>query len=474
MIERHISELVRKAFLHDPTDDQSAVINALSVFITRPEEYELMIIKGFSGTGKTSLIAALVRTLPLFKIPVVLLAPTGRAAKVLSQYAGMPSYTIHKKIYRQKSSTDGFGDFVPDRNLASNTLFIVDEASMIGTESMESGFFGSGNLLQDLVRYVYNGRNCHLIVIGDTAQLPPVGTELSPALDAKAYLQFDLEAREISLRQVVRQEKYSGILENATRIRQMLDSSSEGFPALSTREVKDVTRVTGQDIIETISMAYDRDGIEDTIVICRSNKQANRYNAGIRNQILGREEELSGGDILMVVKNNYFWLREGKENDFIANGDILKIKRIRRFEDRYGLHFADITAVFPDYDGLEMDVKVMLDTLTLDAPSLPQGKNKEFYQAVSEDYTHLTSRKKQLEAIRSDPFFNALQVKFAYAVTCHKAQGGQWNTVFIDQGWIEEKSEPDRDYLRWLYTAFTRAINKVYLVNFMDRFFPGE
>jgi exodeoxyribonuclease-5 len=345
---------------------------------------------------------------------------------------------------------------------------------MIGTESMESGFFGSGNLLQDLVRYVYNGRNCHLIMIGDTAQLPPVGTELSPALEPKSYLQFDLEAKEVSLLQVVRQEEHSGILENATRIRQMLDASTEGFPALQSNGLKDVVRVNGHDIIETISMAYDRDGLEETIVICRSNKQANRYNAGIRNQILGREEELSAGDILMVVKNNYFWLKEGKENDFIANGDTLRVKRIRRFEERYGLHFADITAVFPDYDGLEMDVKVMLDTLTLDAPSLSQAKNKEFFQEVSGDYAHLVSKKKQLEAIRSDPFFNALQVKFAYAVTCHKAQGGQWNTVFIDQGWIEDKAEPDRDYLRWLYTAFTRAINKVYLVNFMDSFFPDE
>jgi exodeoxyribonuclease V len=471
MIHLHISELIQKSFQHEPTGDQLKLIEVLSLFVTRAGEPKVLMVKGYAGTGKTSLLASLVQILPRFNIPFILLAPTGRAAKVLSQYSGMPAFTIHKKIYRQKFSRDGFGEFSLDRNLASNTLFIVDEASMIGNESSETSYFGTGNLLKDLVQYVYNGKNCQLIVIGDTAQLPPVGTDLSPALDPNTYRWFDLDVQEVFLREVVRQSSRSGILSNATTLRNTLENKKQGYPAIELTGFTDVKRISGAEIIEEISTAYAKSDVQDTIVICRSNKQANKYNEGIRRQILGREEEISVGDLLMVVRNNYFWLKEGEVADFIANGDILRVKRIRRYDERYGLRFADITAVFPDYKDVELDVKVLLDTLSLDGASLSMELNKEFYQSVLSDYQDLQTKKKQLDAIRMDPFFNALQVKFAYAVTCHKAQGGQWQNVFVDQGWIDEKKTPELEYLRWLYTAFTRARERIYLVNFKDHFF---
>lgn len=476
MIHHHITDLVRRLFTLEPTSDQKKLMDILGRFIASPKEFEILLVKGFAGTGKTSLVATLVKVLPVFKIPVVLLAPTGRAAKVLAQFSGQPALTIHKHIYRQKASSDGFGDFVLDRNLSSNAIFIVDEASMIGADATENSLFGSGNLLEDLLRYVYNGRNCHLILIGDTAQLPPVGLSLSPALDPDTYKKYDFEVTASFLREVVRQQESSDILTNATSMRERIETGLNGYPQIRFSTKKEISRINGSEVVEEITRAYATTGPSETLVICRSNKQANRYNKGIRQQILGREEALSAGDMLMVVKNNYFWLGkgEGEKNDFIANGDVIRVKRVKRFEERYQFRFADITAVLPDYQDKELDVKVMLDILDLDAASLSSGQSRQLYQSVLEDYPEATSRKKQLEAIRADPFFNALQVKFSYAVTCHKAQGGQWQSVFIDQGWIDEKQTPDTEYLRWLYTAFTRATSKLYLVNFREEFFDQD
>jgi len=467
MVHTHIANLITRDFPYDPTPCQLEFIKETAAFVAGSTDDAVLLVKGYAGTGKTTLISTLVKVLPQFKIKTVLLAPTGRAAKVLMQYSGHPAYTIHKKIYRQRSSS-GFGDFVLDRNLASNTLFIVDEASMIGSESQDASLFGSGNLLGDLIHYVYNGRHCRLMLIGDTAQLPPVGISLSPALDPVILSKYNLNVREVILTDVIRQSAGSGILQNATGIRALLDQDNIQMPTLYSEGFSDVIRISGPVVMEEISSAYQKYGLGETIVICRSNKQSNRYNNGIRRYILSRDEEISSGDYLMVVKNNYYWMTNSEIADFIANGDIIRIKRIRHYQERYGYRFADITAAFPDYNDVELDIKIMLDTLNMETASLPMEKNKDIFHLILEDYSDIQPKKKQLEKIKEDPFFNALQVKFAYAVTCHKAQGGQWPAIFIDQGFA---GDPDREYLRWLYTAITRAKEKVYLINFDDKFF---
>jgi exodeoxyribonuclease-5 len=453
-----------------PTDDQSAALKKIAGYICENNNDIIFLMTGYAGTGKTSVISSIVKTLELLRMKSVLLAPTGRAAKVLSSYSGRQAYTIHKKIYRQKSSKDGLGSFSLDRNLHKDTFFIVDEASMVSNLSAESSLFGSGRVLDDLIEYVYSGNDCKLIIVGDTAQLPPVGSVVSPALDEAALNEYGFGLISCELRQVVRQSETSGVLMNATRIRLQVAEKNMAHPSIDCINFKDTIRISGEELIDEISTAYGTCGVDGTIIVVNSNKQANRYNQGIRNRIFYREEEISTGDMVMVVKNNYFIIEEDENGaGFIANGDIAEVKRISSYEERYGFHFADMVLYFADYK-LEIESKVMMDVLHLDSPALPPEKNKELFHNVLADYVHIKTRRKQYDAVKKDPYFNALQIKFAYAVTCHKAQGGQWERVFIDQGMFN-RNEISIDYLRWFYTALTRSTDKVYLVNFAEDFF---
>lgn len=452
-----------------PTDDQSAALKKISGYICENTNDNIFLLTGYAGTGKTSIISSVVSTLDQLRIKSVLLAPTGRAAKVLSSFAGKQAFTIHKKIYRQKSSKDGMGSFVLDRNLHRNTFFIVDEASMISNFSNDTSLFGSGKLLDDLVEYVYSGTDCKLVIVGDTAQLPPVGFTVSPALDEKALGVYGFGVASCEIKQVVRQSESSGVLMNATRVRHQIAENQLVRPSLDTVNFNDLIRVSGEDLIDEISVSYGTCGLDGTIILVNSNKQANRYNQGIRNKIFFREEEISPGDMVMVVKNNYFITSEENGAGFIANGDIAEVKKIRKYEEIYGFRFADMTLRFIDYD-IETDSKVMMDVLHLDTPALQPEKNRELFHNVLSDYLYLKTRRKQYEAVRNNPYFNALQIKFAYAVTCHKAQGGQWERVFIDQGMFN-RQEITIDYLRWFYTALTRSTERVYLVNFPDDWF---
>ena len=455
-----------------PTDDQSEALKKIAGYICDNDNDVIFLMTGYAGTGKTSIISSVVKTLDLLRMRTVLLAPTGRAAKVLSSYAGRQAFTIHKKIYRQKSSKDGIGSFSLDRNLHKDTFFIVDEASMVSNSSGDVSLFGSGRLLDDLIEYVYSGTDCKLIIVGDTAQLPPVGSVVSPALDPEVLGEYGFGLITCELKQVVRQSETSGVLMNATRVRLQVAENNQVHPTIDCLNYKDIIRITGEELIDEISSAYGACGMEGTIIVVNSNKQANRYNQGIRNRIFSREEEISPGDMVMVVKNNYFIIEEEEDGTgFIANGDIAEVKKIRKYEERYGFHFADMVLWFPDYN-LELESKVMIDVLHLDTPALPPEKNRELFQNVIADYISIKTRRKQYEAVRKDPFFNALQIKFAYAVTCHKAQGGQWERVFIDQGMFN-RNEISIDYLRWFYTALTRSTDRVYLVNFSKEWF-GE
>jgi exodeoxyribonuclease-5 len=453
-----------------PTDDQSDALKKIAGYICDNNSDVIFLMTGYAGTGKTSIISSVVKTLDLLRMRAVLLAPTGRAAKVLASYSGRQAFTVHKKIYRQKSSKDGLGSFSLDRNLHKDTFFIVDEASMVSNCSVDSSLFGSGKLLDDLIEYVYSGTDCKLILVGDTAQLLPVGSTLSPALDPASLGGYGFGLISCELRQVVRQSETSGVLMNATRVRLQVAETNLVHPSIDCINYKDTIRITGEELIDEISSAYGTCGMEGTIIVVNSNKQANRYNQGIRNRIFFREEEISPGDMVMVVKNNYFIIDEDEDGaGFIANGDIAEVKKIRKYEERYGFHFADMVLKFPDYN-LEIESKVMMDVLHLDTPALPSEKNKELYQSILADYLNIKNRRKQFEAVKNNPYFNALQIKFAYAVTCHKAQGGQWERVFIDQGMFN-RNEITIDYLRWFYTALTRSTDKVYLVNFSEDFF---
>jgi exodeoxyribonuclease V len=453
-----------------PTDDQSVALKKIAGYICDNSNDVIFLMTGYAGTGKTSVISSIVKTLDLLRMRSVLLAPTGRAAKVLASYAGRQSLTIHKKIYRQKSSKDGLGSFTLDRNLHKDTFFIIDEASMVSNSPGDSSLFGSGRLLDDLIEYVYSGTDCKLIIVGDTAQLPPVGSVVSPALDTSLLREYGFGLVTCELKQVVRQSETSGVLMNATRVRLQIAENDLIHPYLDCLNYKDTIRITGEELIDEISSAYGSCGVDGTIIVVNSNKQANRYNQGIRNRVFSREEEISSGDLVMVVKNNYFIIDEDEDGaGFIANGDIAEVKRIRKYEERYGFRFADMVLKFPDYN-MEIESKVMMDVLHLDTPALPPEKNKELYQNVLADYINIKTRRKQFEAVRNDPYFNALQIKFAYAVTCHKAQGGQWERVFIDQGMFN-RNEISIDYLRWFYTALTRSTDKVFLVNFSEEWF---
>jgi len=469
MLEDHIKQNILKNLKFDPTSDQNNFINKLSEFILPTNKTSIFLLTGYAGTGKTTVISAFVNTLKQFKQKSLLITPTGRAAKVISAYSKKPAYTIHKKIYRQKSSNDDFGKFLLGENLYTDTIFIVDEASMISNNSGGS-IFGSGRLLDDLIRFVFSGERCKLIIIGDVAQLPPVKSNLSPALDKYELESYGFDVTHVNLTQVVRQEQESGILNNATDIRRKITLKETGFPKIDVNNYADIHKVSGEDLIEEITSSYDNFGSENTIIVTRSNKRANLFNEGIRRSILYQEEEISTGDYLMVVKNNYFWLEPNKRTDFIANGDIVKITRIGKYEEIYGYRFADIDVQFIDYPELEISTKIILDTLNIETASLSSEANKEFYYKVAEDYVDIKSKQKRFEEIRKNPYFNALQVKFAYAVTCHKAQGGQWENVFIDHGYITDE-DANTEFLRWLYTAFTRATKNLYLVNFKKEFF---
>ncbi len=472
MLENHLTQRIRSNIKFEATLHQELAINKLANFITKEINNEIFLLKGYAGTGKTTLMSALTTTLTELKLNTVLLAPTGRAAKVISQYANKPAYTIHKKIYRQKSLSDEVAVFTLDRNLHKNTIFIVDEASMISNFSIDSSPFGSGCLLDDLINFVYSGSNCRLILIGDTAQLPPVGLDISPALDsAELRTSYNFNISQMELTQVVRQSEKSGILSNATLLRQMLANNCNQYPQLHTRNFNDIIRLGGADLIEEIQSAYYNFGVEDTIVITRSNKRANQFNQGIRNAVLYREEEISAGDLLMVVKNNYYWAENVKEIDFIANGDIVELVRIRKYINLYDFRFAEVTVRFPDNNNVELDTLILLDTLSIESASLSREDLKRLFFAIEADYSDIRNKKKRYEKTLNNKFFNALQVKFSYAVTCHKAQGGQWSSVFVDQGYIIENML-NREFFRWLYTAFTRATQKLYLVNFNKDFFP--
>ena len=471
MLRNFISHQILENLDFQPTAGQSELIGELGEFLASDNYSELMLIRGYAGTGKTTLINSLVRTLDALKQKCVLLAPTGRAAKVLSAYTHQSAWTIHKKIYRQKSGKDGLGEFVLDRNLHKYTYFIVDEASMIGERSGDS-FFGSGDLLRDLLDYVELGSNCRLILVGDTAQLPPVGLEVSPALNRSRLEGFGYQVKEIELTDVVRQSQDSGILHNATSIRNLITEGIADYPDFDFSSFDDVTLLGGADLLEAIGASYDRFGAGETIVVTRSNKRANRFNSGIRSQILWREEQVSPGDLLMVVKNNYFWKDPENRVDFIANGDIVRVEKVLQSEEVHGHKFSNLRIVLPDYGDLEIDVKVLLDVIDLDAPSLNYAQQRTLYNSVAEDYPTAVNRKQVSDKIALDPYYNALQVKFAYAVTCHKAQGGQWKSVFLDQGFFTDEML-SMDYLRWLYTAFTRASEQLHLVNLAKQFVPA-
>ena len=468
MLNNDLSQQIKRNFFYKPTGEQEITIESFVNFLFSPKTDAIFLLKGYAGTGKTTLISALVKTLDQLKQKCVLLAPTGRAAKVFSHYAGHPAYTIPRKIYRQRTFSNELDNFVMNANLHQHTLFIVDEASMIANEGLSGGMFGTGRLLDDLIHYVYAGQGCRLMLIGDTAQLPPVGEEESPALSASMLEGYGLEVTEHCLTQVVRQEQDSGILYNATSLRQYI-AGEEYFslPRIKADGFPDIRIISGGELIDTINECYDKAGMDETMIICRSNKRANLYNKGIRNTILYREDELNTGDLLMVAKNNYYWGADYKEMDFIANGDIAVVRRVRRTHEMYGFRFADVTLCFPDYNDLELDVKILLDTLHSDAPALTREESDRLFQAVQEDYGDITVKRERMKKIKEDTWYNALQVKYAYAVTCHKAQGGQWQRVFVDQGYMtEEMLTPD--YYRWLYTAFTRATEVLYLVNWPE------
>ena len=473
MINRYLASQIKLNFPFTPTSEQEIAIDRLSEFLLSDDDRKVFLLCGYAGTGKTSLISALVRTMEQLERKTTLLAPTGRAAKVFSSYSGKSARTIHKCIYRQKSIMDS-ATFTLTANRAQNTLFIVDEASMISNNG--NAMTGSCGLLDDLIEFVYSGHGCSLLLLGDTAQLPPIGEVQSPALTESYLRSMFLNVTSVELKQVMRQLNDSGILFNATMLRQRIEEEETyELPQITLKGFADICNVQGEELIEAIESSYNKAGIDETIILCRSNKRANVYNEGIRRRILYREEELSRGDMLMIVKNNYHYAEHDKESPmtFVANGDVVRLKRIRRFEEFYGFRFIDATLQFPDYDDYLMDAKVMLDTLSSESPSLTREQSKELFLEVEKDYLDIKAKNKRYREIRENPYFNAMQVKFAYAVTCHKAQGGQWSVVFIDRCLFGD--EPiSKDMLRWLYTAITRATEKVYLVNFDERFFDAE
>ena len=506
MIIDELKYKILQQFGFPPTQEQAHALEVFAEFLTDRDPHAVMILRGSAGTGKTTLSGAIVRTLKEIRQKVMLLAPTGRAAKVFSLNSGSPAYTIHRRIYREKSFSGVEGQFNLNDNLYTDTLFMVDEASMIANMGLGGMSFGSGCLLDDLVHFVYQGRNDRLLLIGDKAQLPPVGEEESPALHAAMLEGYGLKVYECDLNEVLRQSEESGILYNATMIRQMITHDDiTQLPKIHFAGYSDIKPMPGAELIEALADSYHHVGLDDTIVVTRSNKRANIFNQGIRNMVLDREEELSQGDILMIVKNNYYWMEEERKkikekeieerrvksegtepgtathkvqsskfqvqsNDipaFLANGDRAKVLKVRRRIDLYGFRFATLLLQFPDYDNYELEATVLLDTLTSEAPALTHEQQEQLFHQIEEDYQDIPLKADRMKAIRQDQFFNALQVKFAYAVPCHKAQGGQWAHVYVDQGYMtDDMLNPD--YIHWLYTAFTRATEMLYLVNWPE------
>ncbi len=454
---------ILRNFPFDPTTDQMHALDVFERFMTDSDERCVMILRGSAGTGKTSLASVIVRTLLDLQYKISLLAPTGRAAKVFSLTSGQPAATIHRSIYRERTFAGLDGKFNLNANLYRNRLFLIDEASMISLTSVNSTF-GSGCLLDDLIQFVYNERNCRMLLIGDKAQLPPVGEAESPALRADVLAAYGLKVYECDLNEVLRQSQDSGILYNATIIRQMIThDQATALPKIRFKGFADISIVPGDELIESLSTSYAEVGIDETMVITRSNKRANIFNQGIRNMVLGREEELTTGDMLMVVKNKYKE-KQAESLSFIANGDRAIVRSMRNVRELYGFRFADVTLSFPDYDNTEEDMIVILDTLTTEAPALTHEQNEQLFQQVLADYADVPLKSDRMKKIREDDYYNALQVKFGYAITCHKAQGGQWAHIYLDQGYMtDEMLTPD--YIHWLYTAFTRATEHLYLVN---------
>ena len=472
MIGDELTYRIRETFRHVPTVEQERAMETFARFLTDRRDEAVMLMRGSAGTGKTSLAAAIVRAMVAMNQQLVLLAPTGRAAKVFSLYAGHPAYTIHRRIYRQQSLEGGFS---LGYNSLHDTLFMVDEASMISESP--SGFTDSSGLLDDLIRFVYGGRNCRLMLIGDDAQLPPVGEEESPALMPQVLRSYGLHVYQCDLKEVLRQGQESGILYNATLIRQKNEEAGGvriELPKVHLQGFTDIRIVPGDELIEALASSYSKVGMDETMVVTRSNKRANIFNQGIRNQVLGREDELCTGDQLMIVKNNYFWMKDdasqsaaengSQSSAFIANGDMAVVRRVRNVHEQYGFRFAEVTMTFPDYDNYELTATVLLDTLTSEAPALTHEQQELLYNKVLEDYIDIPRKADRMRALKQDRYYNALQVKFAYAATCHKTQGGQWAHVYIDQGYMTDDMLTV-DYLHWLYTAFTRATQQLYLVN---------
>ena len=470
MLNTYIAGQIYAKISFGATLSQKKVVEKLSEYLSSSDYSRIFVLNGYAGTGKTTLISALVAVLRETGVKSVLLAPTGRAAKVLTRYSGQQAFTIHKRIYRQRTNADYESKYSLDMNKEQGAVFIVDEASMLSDSSGDGQIFGSGSLLEDLITYVRKGRDCRLILVGDNAQLPPVGADYSPALEPSALLHYG-DVTYTSMDDVVRQSVESGILFNATMVRCMLENNLCEIPRFDLSR-PDIEAIDGGEFLEKLQDCYDTYGRDETIVVTRSNKRANRFNEGVRRYILSAEEAIESGDMLMVVKNNYHYTEriENCPMSFIANGDIARLKKIRRFEDFYGFHFADAVLSFADYDDTEIECKILLDTIKSESPSLTRDESSRLFYEVEKDYTETKSRIKRYKEIRENPHFNAVQVKFAYAVTCHKAQGGQWRAVFVDRCLFGD--EPmTKDMLRWLYTAVTRATDKLYLVNFDERFF---
>jgi ATP-dependent exoDNAse (exonuclease V) alpha subunit len=469
---KNFYSILSQNFPFNSTIKQDAFFQKIAVFITNVNNDSIFVLKGYAGTGKTTVISTIVNNLIEVNKKYVLLAPTGRAAKVIANYSNKPAFTIHKKIYFPKKSSGGGVAFTMQQNKHKNTIFIVDEASMISDVAAESKMYENGSLLDDLISYIYSGENCKMILLGDTAQLPPVNLDISPALNTDTLeLNYDKKVDWIELDEVMRQELNSGILYNATELRELLKDSFITEFKFKLRGFKDIVRLTdGYDIQDAINQAYSNYSIEDTAFIVRSNKRANQYNEQIRTKILDKESDLSTGDFLMVVKNNYFWLKEKDEAGFIANGDIIEVLEIYSFKELYGFKFAKVKIRMVDYPNqIPFETVLILDTIKSESPSLTYEQSNQLYEEVMKDYEHLTTKYAKFQKVKENEYFNGLQVKFSYAITCHKSQGGQWNTVFIEQPYLPEGI--DRDYIRWLYTAITRAKDRLYLIGFKDESF---
>ncbi len=473
MIKDYFFNKIVENFHFSPTNSQVEAAKNISSFFISKDERPLLLLTGYAGTGKTSLMSAFVKTLKEFGQEAVLLAPTGRAAKVLANYVGDVAFTIHKKIYRQRRG-GAFSGFDINFNKHKNTIFIVDEASMISTGDGAFSFFGSGRLLQDLLSYVYSSAGCKLVLIGDTAQLPPIGEELSPALDKSHLEMFDLNIWQSQLVDVVRHQEESFILKNATYLRNILleNNDIDFYPKLLA-DGDLVKNISGADLMEELNFCFDNYGIEETLIVCRTNKRANLFNKGIRNSVLFREDEITVGDYLLIMKNNYHWLSDDSKINFIANGDIARILRIKKHYELYGYRYADVTCELVDYNSVDIDARIILDSIYTESAGLSMNEQEEYYKKIEEDYLNIQSSKKRYEEIKKDDYYNALQVKFAYAMTCHKAQGGEWKAVFVDLGYFTEKYL-SRNFVRWLYTAVTRATERLYIVNFPREFLKNK